>query len=1148
MWLTRLSITRPVTILMLVLTLVILGWLSRNRLPVDLYPDVQFPMLFISTVYPGTGPEEIETLVTKPIEDQLSTIAGLDKLTSTSQESVSTISMQFKLGTPINDVAADVRSKLDALRNRLPQDANAPVVMKLDVGAIPVITLNVGSKSRSSQDVRLLAEDVIKDRLSQVPGVASVNVSGGDVREIRVEVDKGRLEAYNLGINQVVAALQAENLNLPSGTVEEQTRNYAVRVMGEFTDPQQITRVHIPNAAGNPNLLVGDVAIVRDTIAKPAIYTRMNGGDSVMLTVQKQSDGNTVKVVDSVKEELEKLTGKPFTDASLVAAASGRFRPAGTPTLSDDIEVTAAWDQSTFIKDSLHDVYKSLLEGALLAVLIVFLFLHSLRGTMIVALAIPTSMIATFLVMDIIGFSINMMSMLGLSLSVGILVDDSIVVIENIHRHLKMGKPPKEAALAGRTEIGLAAMTITMVDVVVFVPIAFMGGIIGQFFRQFGIVVATATLFSLFISFTLTPMLASRWLKSHEEEEEEDKQQQAHPGLYRRFTSGWERMYGGIEGIYRRVLAWSLEHHAAVIFLGLIVLTASIGTTLPKPNLANPRSLGPMAILFIIMALFALLGTLLSLPRRGKGSLRTGAGKPMWITATALGAFCLLVPSKFGGEFMPQTDQRQFTVTIEEAVGTPLGVTDVMTRKLERELQDKQLFPEIETVSTTVGGSSSSMGFGGGASGSDTASINVELADLFSWFDLLRGKRQLRSTADVMKAINARYRAEPGVKITAATTAHAGPGGSPISIEVAGSDMQRIREVAEQIETIVKQKTPGTTAVELSWREGRPELQAHIDRDRAAQYGLSVAQVASVLRASMEGDTSSKYRELGKEYDIRVSLPERQRALITQVPTLIVGNTTNGQPVYLSQVVRMEPAGGPTKIERSNRQRAVTVNGQLQQGYTLAGVQQAINTQIATLDTRGVSVTWAGQAEEMAKSAKDMLNALLLSIMLVFILMAALFESVLSPLIIGLTVPQAIAGALIALTVTHKSLSVVSAIGFIMLVGLVTKNAILMVDYTNTLRRERGLNRRAALLEAGPTRLRPILMTSLAMIFGMMPTAIALSKGAEMRQPMAIAVIGGLIVALFLSLLMVPTFYEIIDGFGEWYLRMKNRLIAKTHV
>jgi HAE1 family hydrophobic/amphiphilic exporter-1 len=1204
MWLTRLSITRPVTILMLVLVLVVLGLQSRGRLPVDLYPDIEFPMVVITTIYPGTGPEEMETLISKPIEDAVSTISGLKKLSSTSSEGVSQVTMEMELGTKVDVAVADIRSKLDVLRNSLPEDAEAPTVVKADVKAMPVISLSITSDRLSSIEVRRLADDVLKDRLSQVSGVASVFVSGGDVREVQVKVDQARLQAYGLSIQQVVSALKAENLNLPSGAIDEASRTNAVRVMGEFTDPAQILDVRIPNSNGNTDLTVRDIVVggvVDDTVAEAGTYTRVDSGNSVALTVQKQSDGNTVKVVDEVRKELEKLTGEEFLERKGLAKTlyeSGKKRSVGAPVLlsPDTVKVKVAWDQSEFIKETLDDVYKALFEGAMLAVLIVFLFLHSVRGTFIVALAIPTSMIATFLVMDLLGFSINMMSMMGLSLSVGILVDDSIVVLENIHRHLRMGKPVKQAAIDGRTEIGMAAMTITLVDVVVFVPIAFMGGIVGQFFRQFGIVVATATLFSLFISFTLTPMLASRWLKSHAEEEEEKGK--PNPGIIavlgRMFFDAWETGYAAVERAYRGLLVWALEHRPAVISLGLMTFVASIAVAMPKPTLGMLAGVpvllialvliagiwwiawllqGAMRVIYVVVALiasmalavmssmallkiiavstpmiptlmillvFGIMGYILSLPRRrqpGHGS--AGIFRPLAVGAVILILVCIFIPAKFGQEFVPKMDRGSFTVTVETEVGTALDTTDAAVRIVEETLLDRTKIPQVETVFTTVGASGGNRFSGASGAESNMASLNVQLVD--------RKKGMLR-TDKIIEMINDHFAKKaplPGVKVMAAEET-GGPGGAMISIEVTGDNMAAIQRTSNKIADVVR-GVDGTYGVELSWRSGRPELQAHIDRDRAAQYGVSVAQIASALRTSLEGDTSTKYRENGKEYDIRIFLPEEQRDVLTLVPTMVVGARPTGQPIYLYEVANFENAVGPTKVERTNRQRSVTVQGNLMEGFPLGNVKPGIDAGIKKLqdagEMDGVAVKWSGQAEEMAESFGNMFSALGLSILMVFMLMSALFESMLAPLIIMLAVPQAMAGALFALSFTQKSLNIISMIGVIMLVGLVTKNAILVVDYTNTLRRDEKLPRRDALLRAGPTRLRPILMTTFAMIFGMLPTALALNQGAEMRQPMAIAVIGGLLLSMFLTLLMVPVFYEILDDAGQRLTQVKNRLL-----
>jgi len=516
-----------------------------------------------------------------------------------------------------------------------------------------------------------------------------------------------------------------------------------------------------------------------------------------------------------------------------------------------------------------------------------------------------------------------------------------------------------------------------------------------------------------------------------------------------------------------------------------------------------------------------------------QAATRKGVVAPLLIVGGAFMLVVLFFPRKFNFEFFPTMDQRQLSIKVEQDVGASLDVTDDTTRNIEKTL--KKTFPEIKTISTSVG-STGATGMSSGDSGPYIAQLNIEL------IEYVRGKSH--TTDQVINWTNDHFNKLPGVKVTATFPSN-GPGGSAIDIEISGDNMQRIQTVAAQISNILRQ-TPGIFGADLSWREGRPEVQAHIDRDRAAQYGISVAQIANALHTSLEGDITSKYRENGKEYDIRVSLPKTQRNIVSQVPNMVVGTTPAGQPVYLYEVVRLQPAGGPTKMQRSSRQRTVTLTAQLAKGYALGNMQQILQPKIDKLDTKGVTVFWAGQAEEMRDSANSMFSALLLSVVLVFMLMAALFESFISPLIIWLSVPQAMAGAFFALTFTGKSLNIMSMIGIIMLVGLVTKNAILLVDYTNTLRKEHGMGRREALLLAGPTRLRPIMMTTLAMIFGMLPTAIALAKGSEMRQPMAIAVIGGLLVALFMSLLMVPSFYIIIDNIGVSLGEMMRKLTRKN--
>jgi len=1174
MWLTNLAIKRPVVILMIFLALAVLGIKSRRGMPLDLNPKIDIPYVVISTVYPGAGPEEIETLVSKPLEDSVGSVNGMKNITSTSQEGISVVVIEFVLGTNLDTAMSDVRGKVDAARMSLPDDVKSPVIQKIDIGAEPILYLGLSSK-RPARELRELVDDVVKDRLGKLKGVAAVNISGGDIREIQVNVDKSRLEAYGLSIAQISQALTAGNLNLPSGRITEGNRDYAIRTVGEFASVDEIRNLRISVGGGsNGNdrvLTIGDIAEVKDSIAERTDMTRLEKKDSVGITIQKQSDGNTVQVADDVKKELEAMKS----------------------VLPADVQIAVAVDQSERVREAMSDVNTSLWLGAMLAVLIVFLFLHNVRGTFIVAIAIPTSIVATFIPIFFAGFTMNTMVMLALSLAVGILVDDSIVVLENIYRHLAKGEAPAEAALNGRAEIGLAAVTITMVDVVVFVPIAFMGGIVGMFFRQFGITVATATLFSLFVSFTLTPMLASRWYRKGEAVE-------AKTGFFLKF----DEFYHMLDRKYRSVLAWALSHRRLVITSGFgalfLVLFSMSGKGIVQMLLMKPpfAVIACFLVLLITSAFFlgirqavevagrrwykvllSVLGLLIGsvvFVMAGKAASATGL---KWIpiadkliaavlilalivsarrshgwarkyeNRAAYAIFLLLmfalpglIPG-LGFEFFPQMDQGQITATVEMPTGTSLAATNAIVSQVE----DIALkIPEAQNVFTSVGSS------GGGHlssadSGANYGSVTISLIPKESVIDralrpILRGKRRIRRDTTVAQEIREKVVSIAGGRITVNTSSGMGGGWAAIDIELTGTDTAELNSVAQRLKKIVA-STEGTLNADVSWKVGKPEIKATIDRERAAQMGFSAGQIAQALRTSVEGSTDTHYRENGKEYDIRVRLNEFDRYNLSDVGRVVIG-AADGSPVFLQDVAKITPDTGPTKIERKNRQRKVSVTAALLPGHPLGNVQNTLNKEIADVPMGNVALNWGGQAEMMKESFGYMLGALLLAIALVYMLMAALFESLFNPFIIMFSLPMAMIGAIVALVITGQTMSLVAMIGFIMLMGLVTKNAILLVDYTNTLR-AKGLERDAAILEAGPTRLRPILMTTFAMIFAMLPTALKLGRGSEMRAPMAIAVIGGLIVSSALTLVIIPTLYTIFD---DWFGKRKRHTEEATEL
>lgn len=1119
MGLTLASIRRPVFISMVVLALVIMGFRARQNMPKEANPDVEFPFVTVVTVYAGAGPQEIETLVTKPLEDAVAGANGLKHITSTSRDGLSIIGLEFELGTNLDTASADVRDKVSAARNDLPREAFEPSISRLNITNAPVLTLGMAG-SISPAQMRDLADRTVKDAFAKVPGVAAVYVDGGEVREIQVQVDKARLQAYGMSLSQVVTAINAQNLNIPSGTVKEEGREYAVRMVGEFTSVEEIRNVRImvpsPTGAAPAIVRLGDVARVVDTVAEPDRITRLGVRNeepipAVTLAVMRQSGGNTIEAADGVKTEIAHLLGKIYDVKSgeirdYNSATDGEIAPARV--LPPGVDIIIATDDSEYVKNSLEDVNRSLIEGVLLVVLIVFVFLHSARATFIVSLAIPTAMFATFLPLSILGYTINFMTMLGLSLSVGILVDDSIVVLENIERHLSMGEEPREAALNGRSEIGLAAIAITLVDVVVFIPIANMGGIVGKFFRPFGYTVAIAALFSLFMSFTLTPMLASRFFKQGHGSDEHRAQQR---GFWAMLFSKLQYLYDRGDAHYEGLLAWTLKNRSLTIWTGWATLFTVIAMMFTW-QIKTPAGL-PVKLIFagVIVAMIAI-GAAFSKDRL----------MGLFI-ASGLVAVALVTSLPLPFSFFPTVDRGEFTITVEGPSGQALPTTDRIVQQAAAVVQNltdpKTGEPLVEYQTTTTGATSSGAGMGAGNAGSQYGSIAVKVVD--------RGDRT-ETLDEITRRVTLGIADIPGAAIRVQREEGIG-GGKPITEEIVGPDMEQNVRVAEALMDKMR-AMPGLINVETDWEVGKPEVQIIVDPVLAADHGLSAAQVGSAARTALQGSGDAgdtKFRESGNQYTIRVQYDKLDRSDVNEVSGLVVG-TQNGAPVYLKDVATVSLAAAPNEIHRKDKQRVVTVDANLASGYSQGNMQNEVTRVAAAIPAGSSRINVGGTGMMMAESNKYMGAALALSVILVYMLMAALFESLTTPFVIWLSLPQALVGALLGLMVTNKALSVVSMIGIIMLMGLVTKNAILLIDYTNTLR-SRGMDRTAAILKAGPTRLRPVMMTTFAMIGGMLPTAMAVSKGSEMRQPMAIAVIGGLILSTLLTLLVIPSTYALFD-------------------
>lgn len=1135
MWLTNVSIRRPIFITMFVLALVVLGFQSRSKMPKEYNPKVDIPYITITTTYSGAGPNEIETLVTEPVEKAVTSTGNLKNVTSTSQDGVSTVVMEFEMGTDLEAAAADVRDKVSAIRQQLPDDADDPKVVKLDISSSPIMVIGLEG-NMPSKEMRILADDVISDKLAKVGGVASVNVIGGDEREVSVSVNKDRLDAYGISINKIAEAMKNANLNVPAGSIKEGARDYSVRTVGEYKNAREIadTRIYIAASGSNPavTIRIGDIANVKDTIAEADTLIRLNRKPTVVFSIQKQSDANTVDVADGIKRELKDLQ----------------------PTLPPGVHPVIAIDQSTFVNDALRDVNKSLLEGIILVVLIVFLFLHTARATFIVAIAIPTSLFATYIPINAFGFTQNQMVMLALSLVVGILVDDSIVVLENIERHLRLREHPEEAALNGRSEIGLAAIAITMVDIVVFLPIAFMGGIVGQFFRQFGVTVATATLFSLMMSFTLTPMLASRWMKSEMDKERDEesmlrRMEDGNPTFKDRidFIAGklfgvLERFLKGLDTKYLGVLEWALHNRALTIVIGFVSLFTVFAMAMPLPHGGGPAAMKAMAPRIVI-----------SIVALGLVALAIGLNIRSWKIGLGYGVIVLLIIMSiylpFGFGFFPEVDQGQFSVTIRTAPGTSLIATNRVISQVENIIKD---LPEMKTVHYKVSDSvwykpttwfhshtESQNGFCFAVAGS--SSSNAMGGDTGPQYGFVMGKvvdknLRKRGLADIVESINQKAANIPGAELISASTSSgvSGPTNN-IQKEVQGQYMDDIFKEANRIAGVMK-KVPGAVDVDVSYKPIMPERRIIVDKLKASKLGMSVADIASAARTAIDGNDDVKLRDSGTEYPIRVHYQQSERNKTSDVDNLIVG-TKDGAPIYLRDVADVRYDYAPTKITRKNRQRVIYVTANLANGAQMGNVNQAIDKALDKAPkVQGTTIGTGGSTKMMNESFGYMGSAMILAILLVYMLMGALFESFLTPFVIMFTLPQAMVGALLALLITGKSMSMVALIGIIMLIGLVTKNAILLIDYTNTLM-SRGKNRHEALLEAGPTRLRPILMTTLAMIGGMLPTALALSEGSETRSPMAITVIGGLILSTLLTLIVIPVTFTIVDDAWKWFIR-----------
>jgi HAE1 family hydrophobic/amphiphilic exporter-1 len=1020
------SIKQPVFITMIIVALVVIGGLSYTRLGVDLMPDITLPIVAVTVANPGVGPEEMESQVSKPIEDVLSTLNGLDKLYSTSAEGVSIIVAQFVLEKDAQLASMEVREKVASIRNSLPREIIEPIIDKFDPSAAPVVSFGIQSKGgkMSLPELRRYIEDYIQPLIQQVDGVGAVNIIGGLEREIQVEVDLDKMNAQGISITQVTQAIRGENLNLPAGRMTEKSQDFLIRTKAEFQSLEEMLNIPVANIGGT-TVNLKDIGTVKDAFKTKRTISRLNGQEDIALVVMKQSGTNTVKVADQVYRSLARIK-------------------AANP----DIEIKPTVDTSVMIKNSRDEVINSLILGILFAGLVVLFSFGDLRNTLITVAGLPVCIIAVFAVMSALGYTVNVITLMALSLSVGLLIDDAIVVRENIFRHMdKLGQTPRQAASEGTSEVGLAVMATTLTIVAVFLPVAFTSGIAGKFFRQFGVTVAAAVLISLFEAFTFAPMLSAYFFKKAEKD--------GRKTLASRFQNRISRFYESLGNNYRPILRWAINHRKTMVLL----------TT---------------AVFLVSAYLFTLVGT--------------------------------------GG--VPHGQQAEFNLAIQTASGSSLEQTDRTVQRIETVLRQQK---EITDLATIVGSTDGS---------SDVATVNVKL-------NIPTKKAQ--AYQDVLRP---KLASIPGATITFQEAQTMGGAAFssmqqlPIQIDLKGADLGHLTKASDDVLAALS-TVGGLVDLGSNNRPPKPEIQIQIDRERANRLGMGTFQVASLMRSLVDGDLASKYREGEKLIDIRVRASEDVRYDLDKIRRAYLP-TMRGGSITLDQVAQLKIVNGPTQIRRTNRTRRISISANILKGRAMNEITQKASEAMGRVRFPGdVSFEYSGQVEMNRQMFSSLTLALFLAIIFVYMILASQFGSFVQPFVIMLALPLSIIGAVLALLIANKLFDMVAFIGLIMLMGLVTKNSILLVDYTNVLRR-RGLKRFDAIVEAGSTRLRPILMTTLAMILGMIPVALGLGASASFRQAIGFTIIGGLISSTILTLVVVPVVYVILDNVASSFKKKKE--------
>jgi len=1024
------AVRKPITTLMTFLAILVFGFYSLSNLPIDLYPEIEFPAITVMTTYRGASAADIENNISKPMESSLNAIDNLKEITSESRDNMSIVSLEFEYETDLGEAANDIRDALSLLDNVLPEDADAPMLLKISSSMVPILMYAVTAEE-SYEGIEQTLEELIVNPLNRIDGIGSVMVIGEPVRQVMVDIDPRKLEAYNLTIEQIGGLLQAENLNMPTGNLRMGNMDYPIRVQGEFAESDEIPNIVLGNFNGQA-IYLRDVATVNDSIKEMTIDERINGQQGVRLMITKQSGANTVKVAKEIAKEVEVLKqGLPH-----------------------DVKIQTVFDTSSFIKGSVNNLTQTLMFALLFVTLVVLFFLGRWRATFIIIITIPISLIVAFIYLYVSGNSINIISLSALSIAIGMVVDDAIVVLENISKHIDRGASPREASIYATNEVWLAVIVTTLTIVAVFFPMTLVGGMTGVMFRQLGWIVSITVTTSTVTAISLTPMLSSKLLKLRTDKK---------PGLYeKRIIPLFDRLdnwYGGL-------LSWSLRHKLFITLTALLIFVGSI----------------------------------------------------------------LLVP-KLGTDFMPESDESSFSMAIELQTGTRVEKTIDVARRIDAFLEE---IPEVELISTSAG-SDDQGGFLSifQSTGSNIINYRVSLSPLLE---------RERSVWEIAETVRGHLDAYPEIAKYNVITGGNMMMTSAVDIEIYGYDLQTTTRVADDIAEKVK-LIHGARNVEVSREKSKPELRVELDQEKMSAVGLNTATVSLALYNRVTGLTATRFREEGKEYDVVVRLKQEDRNSITDMENISI-QTPNGTMVKLGDIGQVKEFWTPPNIEHKSLERIVRVSA-TPQGVSM-GVM-ALNMQKIVDETElppGVMVELGGAFQDQQEGFMDIALLMLLSLVLVYLVMASQFESLKMPFIIMFSIPFAFSGAILALLITGTTLSMVAALGAVMLIGIVVKNAIVLVDYIN-LMRDRGYSLNEAIVLSGKSRLRPVLMTALTTILAMIPLAFSQGEGSEMWSPMGISVIGGLIFSTIVTMIIVPVIYRMFAARGE---RDKKVRIRKKFV